>query len=124
MAKRASPQAVTETRNLDLARRIAAICDEKRAEDLLIMDMRPVCDFTDFFVVATAESLPQMKAIARDVEKALKEERAHQLGRNGLDEGKWVLLDYGDVVLHLFDHETRDFYQLENLWGDAPKIKG
>lgn len=121
MAKDAT--ATVEKRNLALARIVARVCDEKRAEDILLLDLRRVCDFADFFVIATAVSGPQMKAIARDTEKSMKTERASLLARDGLDSGKWVLLDYGDVVVHLFSPQTREFYQLEHLWGDAERVE-
>ncbi len=116
-------QQQTEKRNRRLAEHMADACEEKRAEDVAILDLRTVCDFTDFFVIATAANRPQMKAIVRDVEKTMKAERTHLLNRDGVGEGRWVLLDYGDVVLHLFDETTREFYQLEHLWGDAERVR-
>lgn len=112
-----------EARNLKTAKRAAAICDEKRAEDILVLDLRKVCDFTDYFVIATASSGPQMRGISREMERALRDDGAKLLSKNGADDGKWSVLDFGDVVVHLFDQESRDFYQLEMLWGDAKRVK-
>jgi ribosome-associated protein len=121
--------AVERTRETDLspleqARRIAALCLEKLATDVTSLDMRAVCDFTDFFVIATGRNPRQTKAIYDEVAGVLKQEYS-LLPRStaGVTEASWILADYLDVVLHLFTPETRGFYRLEDLWSDVPSVE-
>jgi ribosome-associated protein len=109
--------------SIDQARRIAALASEKLAEDVVILDMRPVCVYTDFFVLATGRNARQPKAIFDEVHSPLKQE-AKLLPRavDGAAEAEWIIADYLDVVLHIFTPETRDFYRLEDLWGDVPAV--
>jgi ribosome-associated protein len=109
---------------LETARRIAALCQEKQATDVAILDMRGVCDFTDFFVIASGQNTRQTKAIHDEVLGVLKQEqRLMPRATAGLPEATWVVADYLDVVLHVFTPETRDFYRLEDLWSDVPSIE-
>jgi ribosome-associated protein len=109
--------------SIDQARRIAALASEKLAEDVVILDMRPVCVYTDFFVLATGRNARQTKAIFDEVHSQLKQE-ARLLPRavDGAAEAEWIIADYLDVVLHIFTPDTRDFYRLEDLWGDVPAV--
>ena len=109
--------------SIDQARRIAALASEKLAEDVVILDMRPVCVYTDFFVLATGRNARQTKAIFDEVHSQLKQE-AKLLPRavDGAAEADWIIADYLDVVLHIFTPDTRDFYRLEDLWGDVPAV--
>jgi ribosome-associated protein len=109
--------------SIDQARRIAALASEKLAEDVVILDMRPVCVYTDFFVLATGRNARQTKAIFDEVHSQLKQE-AKLLPRavDGQQEAEWIIADYLDVVLHVFTPDTRDFYRLEDLWGDVPAV--
>jgi ribosome-associated protein len=109
--------------SLEQARRIAALASEKLAEDVVILDMTPVCVYTDFFVLATGRNARQTKAIFDEVHARLKQE-AQLLPRavDGAAEAEWIIADYLDVVLHVFTPETRDFYRLEDLWGDVPAV--
>jgi ribosome-associated protein len=109
--------------SIDQARRIAALASEKLAEDVVILDMRPVCVYTDFFVLATGRNARQTKAIFNEVHSQLKQE-ARLLPRavDGAAEADWIIADYLDVVLHVFTPDTRDFYRLEDLWGDVPAV--
>jgi ribosome-associated protein len=109
---------------LEQARRIAALCQEKLASDVTILDMRGVCDFTDFFVIASGRNPRQTKAIYDEVAGTMKKE--HRLlprASAGLPEATWIVGDYNDVVLHLFTPETRGFYRLEQLWDDVPSVE-
>ncbi len=110
--------------SIDQARRIAALASEKLAEDVVILDMRPVCVYTDFFVLATGRNARQTKAIFDEVHSQLKQE-AKLLPRavDGAAEAEWIIADYLDVVLHIFTPDTRDFYRLEDLWGDVPAVE-
>jgi len=114
----------TDLTPLEQARRTAALCQEKLATDVTILDMRGVCDFTDFFVIATGRNARQTKAIYDEVSGVLK--REHDLlprASAGAAEATWIVADYLDVVLHLFTPETRGFYRLEELWSDVPSIE-
>ena len=108
--------------SLDQARRIAALAGEKLAEDVVILDMRPVCVYTDFFVLATGRNPRQTKAIFDEVYAQLKQEGVLPRAVDGQQDAEWVIADYLDVVLHVFTPETRDFYRLEDLWGDVPAV--
>jgi ribosome-associated protein len=109
---------------LDQARRVAALAQEKLAEDVVILDMRPVCSYTDFFVVATGRNARQTKAIYDEVREKLKaEEQVVPQHVDGEREATWIVADYLDLVLHVFTPEARQFYRLEELWGDVPAIQ-
>jgi len=106
-----------------LAKRIAEIASEKKAVDILVLDLRKLTSFTDFFVICSGTSDRQVQAIARAIHDSLKHDhKVMPLGEEGMDSGHWALLDYGDVVTHVFYHEDRDHYQLEKLWFDAPRV--
>jgi ribosome-associated protein len=111
--------------SLDQARRIAGLAEEKLAQDIVILDMRPVCAYTDFFVVCSGQNPRQTKAIVDEVRYGLKhgDERLLPHAVEGEREGEWIVADYIDVVLHVFTPETRDYYGLEQLWDDVPSIE-
>jgi len=104
-----------------LARRIAELAVEKKATDVLILDVRGKTSYADYFVIASGESDRQVSAMAENVVTKLKEEGTRPVGTEGEETGNWVLLDYGEVVAHLFFTEVRAFYDLEGLWADAPR---
>ena len=109
---------------LEHARRIAALAQEKLAEDVVILDMRPVCTFTDFFVICTGRNPRQTAAIWDEVHEQLKQESRHiPRSVDGVREGTWILADYLDVVLHVFTPDAREYYKLEELWGDLPAVE-
>ena len=90
----------------------------------MILDLRPVCAYTDFFVLCTGRNSRQTKAIHDEVRERLKsDERVGPRAVEGVREGDWILMDYLDVVLHVFTPETRDYYGLEELWGDMPSVE-
>ncbi len=93
-----------------------------KAEDILVLDLRKLTQITDYFVVATAGSERQLRAIADRLHRDFKAQGVTCLGVEGEPAGGWVLLDYVDVVVHLFAPEARAFYALEMLWGDAPRL--
>jgi ribosome-associated protein len=110
--------------SLEQARRIAALAQEKLAEDVVILDMRPVCTFTDYFVIATGRNARQTAAIWDEVHGRMKHEGGLiPRAADGTKEGTWILADYLDVVLHVFTPESREFYKLEELWGDVPAVE-
>ncbi|RSD24139.1 ribosome silencing factor [Mesobacillus subterraneus] len=94
--------------------------DDKRAEDIMVLNMKGISLIADYFVICHGNSDKQVQAIAREIrEKAL--EQGYDLKRmEGFDEARWVLIDIGDVVVHVFHKEERSYYNLERLWGDAP----
>src|SRR5215470_2177223 len=113
----------TNLNPLEQARRIAALALEKLAEDVVILDMRPVCTFTDFFVIATGRNSRQTAAIWDEVHARLKQdERLLPQSVAGTREGAWIVADYLDVVLHVFTPDAREYYRLEELWSDVPAV--
>ncbi len=94
----------------------------KKAESLLVLDVQAISTIADYFVICCGNSTTQVRTIADAVEASLKAEGAHVFHREGLPESGWMLLDYGDVIVHVFLPETREFYSLERLWGDAPEL--
>ena len=108
--------------SLEQARRIAALTQDKLARDVVIMDMQPVCSYTDYFVVATGNNPRQTKAIWDEVYAVLKrDERLLPRSVAGEAEATWIVADYLDVVLHVFTPDARNFYRLDDLWGDVPQ---
>jgi ribosome-associated protein len=113
----------TDLNSLEYARRIATLSHEKLATDVAILDMRPVCLYTDFFVICTGQNPRQTKAIFDEVYAGLKRERLLPQSVDGAAEGRWIVADYLDVVLHVFTPEARAYYRLEDLWGDVPSVE-
>ena len=107
----------------ELARRMAAIADAKQAVDILALDMRGLVGYTDFLVICTARNQRQAKAVHDEVYAKLKADGLLPDHVEGEREGNWVLMDYLDCILHLFVPEARDYYRLETLWGEAPRLE-
>lgn len=101
--------------------RVGELALERKATDVLAMDLRGISSATDYFVVASGTSDIQVRAIAEHILEELKKEGRRPTHTEGMEGGRWVLLDYFDLVVHVFHTQARDFYQLENLWGDAPR---
>ena len=115
---------ITEEPTIETKKMIKLICDaadERKAEDILIMEMTAKSSIGEFFIIMSAPSSVRVKAIADHIETSMEEHGLRALHKEGLTEGHWVLMDYGSVVAHVFYHETRKFYSLETLWGDAPR---
>ena len=93
-----------------------------KATNVVVLDMRGVTRLYDYFVIATGASRRQIHAIAEDVDSALRGVGDERMGIEGYEASKWVVQDYGDVAVHVFDQDTRDYYSLEELWADAPKV--
>jgi ribosome-associated protein len=106
-------------KSLALAKEIARLTLTKKASDVLILHVKPLTDVTDFFVICSADSDTQVKAIADAVDDGMRKEGVRVWKSEGYQNLQWVLLDFVDVVLHVFQKHTRDFYSLEKLWGDA-----
>lgn len=105
-----------------LALEAARAADDKKAEDVMVLDVGDLLVVTDYFVICTASNRVLMQSVVEEVEKRLKARDASVIGREGRADGGWLLLDVGGVVVHVFDPETRGFYRLEKLWGDAPRV--
>jgi ribosome-associated protein len=125
----AAPAQVTgpaeNPRARELARRMAQLLLDKKASDVVILDVRGMTSYADYFVIASAESDRQVSAMAENVQVQLKQgpEPLRPIGTEGLETGQWVLLDYGEVVAHLFLTDLRAHYDLEGLWADAAREK-
>jgi ribosome-associated protein len=113
---------VTETETREHVRLAVAAAESRKAEDLKVLDLSGVSDFTDYFLVLSGTNERQVQAIADGVERALREHKVRALHVEGYRQAHWVLLDYGYMVVHVFDQETRAFYALERLWGDAKDV--
>ncbi len=108
---------------LEHARVAARIADDNRARDILLLDLRKATPLVDFFVIATATSRRQNHAIASEIDAEMKKLGERKLGLEGSEEGRWILIDYGDFVIHIFSGEGRSYYGLEEIWGDAPRLE-
>jgi ribosome-associated protein len=101
----------------------AAAISGKKGQDIALLDVSELVVVTDVFVIATGTSTRHVKSLVDAVEERLQQDLSRKpLRREGREHGHWVLLDYGDLVVHVFDQETRDYYQLERLWADAPAL--
>jgi len=108
---------------LELAQRCVQFALDKKALDPIILDLRKVSSICDYLVVCSAQSEPQIKAIATGVEKSLKEDFGREsLAMDGFPTSQWVVIDYGDVMFHIFHEQKRPVYALEDLWSDAPQV--
>jgi ribosome-associated protein len=103
-------------------REAVAAAEDRKAVDLRVLHLEKVSDFTDYFLICSGTSERQVQAIADAVQERMREERVRPLHVEGYNRGQWVLLDYGDFVVHIFQEEPRRFYSLERLWGDAPDV--
>lgn len=101
----------------------ARAIDDKKGSDIVIQDVSELLNVTDYFVIATGANNRRVDAIAEEVEEKLRETcDIKPISREGLDEAEWVLLDYGSIVVHIFQPAARDFYRLEQLWENAPTV--
>ena len=116
----------TNPGRLDVALEHAKICariaDDNRAKDILVLDLRGATPLIDFFVIASAASRRQAASIAYEIDADMKKVDEKKLGMEGAEEGRWTLIDYGDFVVHVFSEEARQYFDLEEIWGDAPRI--
>ena len=98
---------------------IQAAADDKKARDIVQMDMVGLMSTNDYFIICSANTATQVRAIADNIEEKMEEAGVNFLHKEGYREGEWVLLDYGDTVAHIFQQDAREYYALERLWGDA-----
>ena len=117
------PESSSSSRSLELAQAAAQVAVELQGEDVVILDMRDQTTWFDYFVLATGTSRRQLHAMSEEIDHKLEDEMGDQrMGIEGYRESRWIVLDYGTVVIHLFDEETRRYYSLETLWGDARQV--
>ncbi len=118
-ADRADPE-----RSLVLALAAAQTAVDNRGEDVLVLDTRKQTPLFDYFVIVTGASRRQLHAMSEEIDHRLEDElNDHRLGIEGYEESRWIVLDYGNVVIHLFDEPARQYYRLEELWADATRVE-
>lgn len=112
-----------QDRSLQLALAAAQTAEDNRAKEVVVLDMRELTPMFDYFVLATGTSRKQLHAISEEIDHKLEDElNDHRMGIEGYAESRWILLDYGTVVIHIFDQETRDYYLLDQLWSQAKRV--
>jgi ribosome-associated protein len=102
--------------------KIAKLAAEKKAIDTVVIELKDLSTIADYFVICSGENPAQIKAIVESIEGYFSKKKIFPIGREGADFLRWVLIDYGDIVVHVFDEETREYYNLEKFWMDAPKV--
>jgi ribosome-associated protein len=112
----------TEATAVDRACLCARIAADNKAKDVLVLDMRGITPLYDYFVLASGTGRRQIHNLAEEIDAALRAEGDRRLSIAGYDASRWVVQDYGDVVVHVFDPDTRSYYALEELWADAPRV--
>ncbi len=105
-----------------LALAAAKIAAERHCTNIVVLDLRDISPATDYFMIATGTSDRQMRSVADEICQAAREQGLQRFGRAGYEQARWILLDYVDVVIHIFDSEYREYYDLELLWGDAERL--
>jgi ribosome-associated protein len=111
-----------ERSSLELARRIVALAEDKKAADIVLLDLTALTTLADYFVVASGGSERQLDAIADGIVSGMRDERVHAYGREGTAASHWILVDFGTVIVHVFTPPERDYYQLERHWAEAKTI--
>jgi ribosome-associated protein len=107
---------------IDHAFLCARVGEENKGRDILVLDMRAITPLYDFFVIITGASRRQIHTLAEEIDAALAAEGEKRLSISGYQANRWVIQDYGDIVVHIFDKDARDYYALEELWADAPRL--
>lgn len=108
--------------SLERACLAARVAVENKGRDVCVLDMRGITPLYDFFVLVSGQSRRQVHTLAEEIDAALQEQGDERLGIEGYEASKWVVQDYGDVVVHVFNPDTREYYALEELWADAPRV--
>ena len=110
--------------SLEIARLCAKYADDKKAEDILLLDLRGLSPVTDFFVICTATSSPQLRAVRDEIVEQMRDEHGLKpLFSDGSYESQWLIVNFPNVLAHILSPEKREFYALEELWGDAPRLQ-
>jgi ribosome-associated protein len=116
------PDATPEMPALDLARRIVELAEDKKAADIVLLDLTGLTTVADYFVIASGGSERQLDAIADGIVSGMRDQKVHAFGREGTAASHWVLVDFGSVVVHVFTPPERDYYDLERHWSEARTI--
>ena len=111
-----------ETNAKEFALEAAKVAAGRHCEDIVVLDLKGISPATDYFVIATGTSDRQMRTVADEVSELARKNGFSRFGRAGYEQARWILLDFIDVVIHIFDSEYRDYYDLELLWGDAKRL--
>ena len=106
----------------ELATLCARSADHRKGEEIVVLDLREKSSITDFFVIVSGASEPHLKAIREEIEDRAREQGVRVRGVDGFPMSQWVVIDFVDTVVHVFSRERREFYALERLWGDAPRL--
>src|SRR5438876_944145 len=120
--RRKTPKKIAPQSALDFAHIAIDAVESKKGSDIVLLDVRSLSMFTDYFLICSGDSERQIKAISGGVQEALDKSGMRRIGHEGSAESGWVLLDYGDLMIHVFAPEQRDYYQLEDLWKQAPRL--
>jgi ribosome-associated protein len=107
---------------LELARQAVDVASDKQANNIVLLDVRDICSFADYFIICSGESSRQIRTISDEIEKTLKQEGVLPHHREGGMDSGWLLLDYTDVIIHIFSAEERDYYKLDDLWQEAKTV--
>lgn len=107
---------------INIARRAVEIASEKQASNIVLLDVRDICTFCDYFVICSGDNERQIRTIYEDIEQSLKRESEITHHNEGTIDSGWMLLDYGDVIVHIFSDEEREYYRLDELWRDARPV--
>lgn len=108
---------------LDKVKIVLQESEELKAEDILVLDVKDITTVADYFVIVTAETKRQLRAIANRVVKSVRKARGKVHHVEGYEHGHWILIDLNNVIIHIFDRPTREYYELERLWSDAPVVR-
>ncbi|MFN3740110.1 MAG: ribosome silencing factor [Thermodesulfovibrionales bacterium] len=112
-----------KVRSIDKAKRVYELATDKKARDIVILELKDLTILTDYFIICSGDSTTQVRAIVEHIEENLGKAGLKPLSIEGLSYSHWVLMDYGDIIVHVFEEETRHYYELEKLWLDAPRIE-
>jgi len=121
-AAAAKPKALTKRQLPPGIRTAIQAAQDKKAEDIVVLDLRAAASFTEYFLLMTGMNSRQTAALAETIERDLKAENLRPIGVEGASRGEWILMDYGWFIVHVFSPAARDYYALEKLWGDAPSL--
>lgn len=123
MTQKKLKKEVQEKTGLERATLCAQTAFDNKAEDVVVLDVQGIASFADYFVILSGRSSRHVQGLAESLEGAMRSKRISSANAEGIKDGMWVLLDFDDVVVHIFYHEQRSFYDLEGLWHDAPRVE-
>lgn len=118
-----APEQAIDADTLNLARRCVQVCEDTKAKDILLFDLREKTIVADYYIVCSGTSMPHIRAIAEHVRKAMSERGLRPRGMDGQPESRWMVLDYGLILVHILEPEMRNFYALEQLWDEGRIIE-